>query len=227
MDSPDEVDSYSSASTERHLAAIDATFVEHVLQLLLEQPLPVKNFAWALDVGCGPAQIPLLILRRLPRLRFVALDRFPLMLAAAQRNALQADVSDRLILARADAHRLPFPDHSFSLVISNSVLHHVRSPAEFLREIFRVASPDGAVLIRDLRRPSRPLLGWHLWRHGRRYSGSMRCLFDASVRAAYTANELEEMLSDLEPVRARVFHYRNAHVGVERPAVAVSPPARS
>jgi ubiquinone/menaquinone biosynthesis C-methylase UbiE len=218
MDSSEEVDSYSSAAADEHLAAIDRTFVEHLIRLLPEQAASPKDSLWALDVGSGPAQIPIMALSRISNLRFVALDRFPNMLACARRNAREAGVSRRLTLLRSDAHSLPFPDHSFSVVISNSVLHHARSPVDFLREIFRVAAPGGTVLVRDLRRPSQPFLDWHLWRHGRHYSGSMRRMFDASVRASYTAAELSRMLEKVGATRANVFRYRKAHIGIERAA---------
>ena len=227
MDSAEEVQSYSSAAAEQHLADIDNTFVEHLLRLLPWESLPLEHPAWALDIGSGPAQIPVMILRRAPGIRIVALDRFPNMLACARQNAEQAGVSERLTLIRADGHVLPFPDHAFSIVTCNSVLHHAADPVQLLREIFRVATPGGAVLVRDLRRPARPLLAYHLWRHGRHYSGPMRRLFNASVGAAYTIDELAAMLSEVAAGHARVFRYRGAHLGIERAARKKSAPRAS
>ena len=178
-----------------------------------------SEFPWGLDVGTGPAQIPIKILARIPRLRFIGLDRSRTMLASARRNAEQAGVSERLALLVGDGHALPFADHTFAMVTCNSVLHHARAPVELLRELFRVAAPGAAVLLRDLRRPARPLLRWHLWRHGHRYAGLMRRLFDASVRAAYTAAELEEFLDPVQHPDARVFRFRGAHIGIERAGV--------
>ena len=216
MDASEEVESYSSAAAEKHLDAIDDTFVEHLLRLVPQHNPSAGRTALALDVGTGPAQIPIKILHRIPNLCFAALDRFPNMLACARQNAEQAGVSDRLTLIRSDGQALPFAAGKFAVVICNSVLHHAREPVKLLQEIFRVASPAGAVLIRDLRRPSRPLLNWHLWRHGHRYSGPMRRLFNASVRAAYTTGELDEMLSQAGAKGASVFRYRGAHLGIER-----------
>ena len=176
----------------------------------------LPNSAWGLDVGTGPGQIPIKILARIPGLKMIGLDRSPTMLACARRNAEQAGVSERLALLVGDGHSLPFPDHTFALVICNSVLHHARAPVELLREIFRVADGSAPVLIRDLRRPSRPFLWWHLWRHGRHYDGWMRRLFDNSVRAAYTLDELQGFLDQAQPPGARVFRFREAHIGVER-----------
>jgi len=232
MDDTEEVESYASAAAARHLDAIDETFVEHLLRLL-PQPERIQQqkssartegterseFRWGLDVGTGPAQIPIKILLRIPRLRFIGLDRSRAMLASARRNAEQAGVSDRLSLLAGDGHSLPFPDHAFAMVICNSVLHHAREPVELLRELFRVAAPGAPVLLRDLRRPSRPFLRWHLWRHGRRYDGLMRQLFKDSVRAAYTLAELEGFLDPVQRSGARVFRFRGAHIGIEKPGV--------
>jgi ubiquinone/menaquinone biosynthesis C-methylase UbiE len=217
MDAPEEVSSYSSAAAEKHLDAIDNTFVEHVLHLL-----PLTNTiapGWALDIGTGPAQIPIKILTRVPTLRCIGIDRSLNMLACARSSAVAAGVSDRLTLVCSEGRSLPFADGAFSVVLCNSVLHHANEPVALLREMFRVASPQAAILLRDLRRPSRPLLGWHLWRHGRHYRGEMRRLFDASVRAAYTPEELGTMLSQAGWHGGALFRFRGAHLGVERRGV--------
>jgi SAM-dependent methyltransferase len=38
----------------------------------------------------------------------------------------------------ADAHRMPFPDDSFDVVLLQSVLHHDDCPAQMIEEAFRV-----------------------------------------------------------------------------------------
>jgi len=218
MDDSEEVASYSASAAERHLDAIDDTFVEHLSRLLGSALVSGVASGWSLDVGTGPAQIPIKVLTRFPALRMIGLDRSPNMLLCARQNAARGGVSDRLLLLRSDGHRLPFPDGAFSLVLCNSVLHHARNPAGLLRELFRVAAPGAAVLVRDLRRPARPLLRWHQWRHGRNYRGRMRDLFDASVRAAYTTEELRDFLQQAGVARAAVFRFGGAHMGVERSA---------
>jgi ubiquinone/menaquinone biosynthesis C-methylase UbiE len=242
MDDAGEVESYNSGAATRHLDEIDNTFVEHLLRLLPNRPFSPtegtegtestertertentefpasRSFYCGLDVGTGPGQIPVKILARLPQLHFVGLDRSPNMLAQARQNAETAGVAPRLCCLVGDGHALPFPDHFFDLVISNSVLHHARSPASLLQEIFRVAAPGAPILIRDLRRPARLFLAWHLWRHGRYYSGLMRQLFNDSVRAAYTPDELQEFLPQAREPLARVFRFRGAHIGIERPS---------
>ncbi|OFW09125.1 MAG: hypothetical protein A3G20_08365 [Acidobacteria bacterium RIFCSPLOWO2_12_FULL_59_11] len=217
MDEAEEVQSYNSAAAARHLDAIDNTFVEHLLRLLPTRETR-NGSRWGLDVGTGPAQIPIKILRQIPGLKIIGLERSPNMLACARQNAAQAGLADHLLLLRADGHFLPFPDGMFSMVCCNSVLHHAREPLQLLREIFRVAAPDATVLLRDLRRPVRPLLRWHLWRHGQPYQGLMRRLFENSARAAYTLEELEDFIQKAGLPGATVFRFRGAHIGIERSA---------
>lgn len=213
MGEAQEVASYSSAAVQSHLDSIDNTFVEHLLQLF---PAREATPAMGLDVGTGPAQIPIKLLARIPELRMIGIDRSANMLACARQNAKRAQVLDRLFLLRGDGHWLPFKDCTFPMVLCNSVLHHARDPIRLLQEIVRVAQRPAAILIRDLRRPSRPFLPGHLWRHGRHYHGLMRTLFDASVRSAYTREELEEFLRQAQITRATVFRYGGAHIGIER-----------
>jgi hypothetical protein len=44
----------------------------------------------------------------------------------------------------------------------------------------------------------------------------MRRLFDASAKAAYTVEEVMEMLSQAGAHGASVFRYKGAHLGIER-----------
>ncbi|MEK7568581.1 MAG: methyltransferase domain-containing protein [Patescibacteria group bacterium] len=56
-----------------------------------------------------------------------------------------------------DALTLPFPDHSFDIVVSFAVLHHIPSRAyrvEFLREVARAVKPGGLIII----------TAWNVWR---------------------------------------------------------------
>ena len=217
MDDAGEVESYSSAAAARHLDRIDETFVQHLLGLL-ESTLRVGGRrGWGLDIGTGPAQIPINILRKVPGLAIVGIDRSRNMLAEARRKSIAAGVSERLILMLADGHSLPFGDARFAVVMSNSVLHHARDPVALLKEMARVAQPGAALLVRDLRRPSRLALPWHLWRYGRHYEGLMRKLFKDSVRAAYRIEELEAFIRASKVAGLAPFRFRGAHVGIERP----------
>ncbi len=216
MDDSGEVEAYASAAAQEHLEKIDDTFVEHALRLL-----PGRATGRALDIGTGPGQILLKLALRLPGWEFTGVDRSPNMIAAARRAAVEKGVPpSRASFQVADGNLLSFPDQSFDLVMCNSVLHHLAEPLRMLGEIARLAAPGGAVLLRDLRRPSRLALPGHIRWHGRNYSGEMYRLFVASVRAAYTRDEIRALLRGSRLSGASIFAFGSAHLGIERAARA-------
>jgi ubiquinone/menaquinone biosynthesis C-methylase UbiE len=212
-----EAEAYGSAAAQEYLDALDDTLVEQAVSILQRGAAPRRRL---LDVGCGPGGIALKIARREPALAVVGVDRSSAMIQLALRAAEAQGLSGQASFLRADGNCLCFPDSSFDFVISNSVLHHLPDPVRMLREMARVARPEGAILVRDLRRPARPFFHLHIWWHGRYYSGLMQTLYRNSVRAAYNVTELAQLLADAGLNSARVFTHRRTHIGFVRPPVA-------
>lgn len=210
MNAEIEASSYASAAAQAYLSRIDDSFVEHFLRL------GVRN-GTVLDVGCGPAGILIKLARRLPQLSFIGVDLSVPMLDLAKASARAAGLTNLHFLL-ADAKALPFPDHSFSAVISNSLLHHLADPLPFLNEVARVVAPAGAILLRDIRRPSALLFPlWWRW-FGRHYAGPMLVSYKNSLRAAFTPRELAATLQASHLSACRSFRYHLTHIGIERPA---------
>lgn len=215
MEDSAEVEAYSYSAAQAHLDAIDDTFVEHAMRLIAG-----RERGRSLDIGTGPGQIVVKLARKLTLWKFVGVDRSLGMIAQANANLAAAGggLAGRVEFQVADGNSLPFPEKSFDFVMCNSVLHHFAEPEKLFAEMARLARPAAAILLRDLRRPGRLAYPWHVWRNGRHYSGEMLRLYRASVRAAYTAEELQQML-DASPLRgARVFEHRSTHIGIERAA---------
>ncbi len=213
MDDSGEVAAYCSAAAQKHLQAIDDTLVEHALRLVRG-----RQQGRALDIGTGPGQIVIKLARRLPGWRLVGVDRSPGMVSQARVNltALDVEPASRVAFELADGNRLPFSDSSFELVICNSVLHHLAEPQNLISEMARLVTANGAILLRDLRRPNRLIYPLHVRWHGRNYSGQMLRLYCDSVRAAYTVEELQRMLDRSTISGARVFLHGPTHIGIER-----------
>ena len=226
MDDSSEVQAYSSAAADAYLSKIDDSFVEHALRLIGPGP------GCALDIGCGPGQISMKLSIRLPGWKLIGLDRSLTMIARAgeARDLRAASPASRevplaagsLSFLAGDAGSLPFRDSSFDLVLCNSVLHHLADPARLFAEIRRVAKPRAAILVRDLRRPSRIGFPFHVRWYGRHYQGLMYKLYCDSVRAAYTGEELSGMLEKAGILGARLFARGSNHLGIERRAVTSS-----
>jgi len=209
MESCEEAEAYSSAAAQAHLDHLDNTFVDHVLALGVRSGV-------ALDVGTGPGQIPIKLALKLPQLEIIGIDLSEAMLAKARNGAAAAGVESQIRFETGDACRLHFPDHHFDLVMCNSLLHHAADPLATLNEVARVTRPQGALLLRDLRRPSALLFPFHIAWFGRHYQGLMKRLFTDSVRAAYTVPELEDLLARSKIVGGRVFRRGRSHLGIER-----------
>lgn len=222
MDDTGEAQAYSSASAEAYLSKIDDSFVEHAIGLIGSAP------GYAVDIGCGPGQILRKLSARLPEWKFFGVDRSLAMIRLAaeaggthDRHSAgeSADSTIRRVqFVLGDANALPFRDASFDLVLCNSVLHHMRDPSRLLAEIGRIAKPNAAILLRDLRRPSRIGYSFHVRWYGRHYDGLMYKLYCDSVLAAYTQQELAAMLQSAGISGARVFARGSTHLGIERGA---------
>ena len=209
MDCEEEVAAYVDASAQRHLSGLDEGAARRAATFF-------GCCRCLIDLGCGPAAIPLSVADRVPGLRIVGVDLSLPMLRRARQEVNRRGKRDRLLLVCASCSALPFRDASFDGACSNSLLHHLDRPQLTLRELSRVMSSGAAVFLRDLRRPPRFLLRIHLAIFGRCYRGRMRELFDESVRAAYTRNELGELVEGLEGVR--VILRGGAHLEVVRDA---------
>jgi ubiquinone/menaquinone biosynthesis C-methylase UbiE len=160
-----------------------------------------------LDVGTGAADIPLALIdgarRRGRRVRAIAIDSRPEVLAAAVRLRPAIPTADGLELHVGDGRALRYPDRSYDIAHASLVLHHLdpADAAKLLGEMRRVARLG--VVVNDLERSRAGLLG--AWLIGHLLTGNRLTRHDAplSVRRAYRATEMAAMLRDagLVPVR--------------------------
>lgn len=142
MDTPEAAAAYDAMEHGK----VDQAFVERVIAL-------GASTGHFLDVGTGPAQIPILLAKACPDLQITAIDLSEEMLKIAEQHVKDAGLSDQITLKLVDAKNLPFPDKSFDGLISNSIVHHIHNALKALIDMGRVIKPKGLVLIRDLIRP--------------------------------------------------------------------------
>lgn len=106
-----------------------------------------------LDVACGGG---LVVCAFAPSVRHATgIDVTPAMLerarALAQEKAL-ANVSWH----QGDVLSLPYPDASFSIVVSRFTFHHFLEPLAVLREMARVCAPGGRIVVADVQAADDP-----------------------------------------------------------------------
>jgi ubiquinone/menaquinone biosynthesis C-methylase UbiE len=106
----------------------------------------VQSGKSAADIGAGTGFLTEELLSR--DLRVVAVDQSSEMLDLMQRKFLHSnDIEYKQ--AQAD-ERIPLPDNSVDYAFANMYLHHVESPLEAIREMARITTFGGRVVITDL-----------------------------------------------------------------------------
>jgi 2-polyprenyl-3-methyl-5-hydroxy-6-metoxy-1,4-benzoquinol methylase len=153
-----------------------------------------------LDVGTGAGDIPLYLARatakRKPRLEITATDIRPEIVAIAASNVRETRINTLVGRIEDEA------DASFDLVHASMVVHHLEPVAAglFMGNLGRVARV--AVVVNDLDRGWRWLIG--AWIMTRLFTRNAYTRRDAplSVRRAYTADELVDIAHEagLHPV---------------------------
>jgi ubiquinone/menaquinone biosynthesis C-methylase UbiE len=125
-------------------------YVDH---LLADFP---ENLGNVLDIGCGPADVPVRLARAHPTIRITAIDGSGAMLALAQKAVEAARLQKRIAAVHGYIPGLPFDEHSFDAVLSKDLLHHLPDPMVLWSEARRLGRRGAAVYVMDLFRPASP-----------------------------------------------------------------------
>lgn len=200
MDTAEEARDYDAMDH----GEVNARFCDDLLAFASARGVPVER---VLDVGTGTALIPIELCKRCSA-RVDALDLAEHMLAVARENVARAGLDGRIALHLLDAKTTAFGEGAFTVVVSNSIVHHIPDPSDMLREVLRLTAHGGALFVRDLARPTTrarvdELVAKYaplptgvaadvLARHERQ-----RALFAASLHAALTLDEVRAIVAPL------------------------------
>jgi SAM-dependent methyltransferase len=207
MDEPEQARAYAEAD----FSAANSLFVT-----LFHRLHPEGFRGRALDLGCGPGDIPARLARDCPDATLDAVDGAEAMLAIAR----AATAEDPALASRIRWLRMRIPAAGlaaggYDAVVSNSLLHHMADPLDLWRTVRDSARPGAAVLVMDLSRPGDEA---ELERLLTTYAaGAPELLardFRASLRAAYRVDEVREQLAAARLTGLEVAMVSDRHLAV-------------
>lgn len=187
MDGPEEAVAY------------DAMNHSEVNQLFTDDALAAgEPLGPVLDLGAGNGLIAILLAKRLPGRIVIAADASAPMLELARKHLVREGLTERVRLDWVRAQALWYHDGVYPLVVSNSLVHHLADPLPALKEAWRVTQPGGRLFFRDLARPAdEPALSGLVSRYAGDAPERARQLFADSLRAAFTVEEVRDMVGTL------------------------------
>jgi ArsR family transcriptional regulator len=137
---------------DRHACEWDSLHVELLnlpdYQDTLMAMLPAGGLVVEVGVGSG-SLLPMIASKAA---RTIGLDQSPAMVALARETIARHHLTDRVDVRLGEMNYLPFADSSAHAVVMNQVLHHAEQPGEVLKEVHRILTADGILIIADLTR---------------------------------------------------------------------------
>ena len=144
------------------LGAGGMLFYSRVGKLALRERLldkiPWRGDERVLDVGCGRGLLAVGAAHRVSSGTVTGVDVWNRHAVSDNRagsvleNAAIKGVKDRVAVEEGDARKLPFADSTFDVVVSNFVVHELKSRVDrqqMMREVARVLKPGGHVALVD------------------------------------------------------------------------------
>ena len=209
---PEVMDNWEEA---REYDAMDFTQVNQEFTELAIELGPETGLI--LDAGTGTARIPILIAQRRSQWQITGIDLSANMLFIGNQNVEQAGLEQQIKLEQIDSKQLPYPDATFDMVISNSIVHHLTNPLIFFQEIQRLLKPQGGIFLRDLTRPSSETeLNSLVEQYARDCNEHQQKLFRDSLNAAYTLDEIINFIESVGLENMRIYQSSDRHWTAER-----------
>lgn len=119
---------------------------EDALRLLVEFSAAGANDT-VLDVACGPGLV-VAAFAKVCR-HATGIDLTPAMIEKAREHAITLGLTN-VDLCLGNVLPLPFPDRAFSVVVSRFAFHHFPDPLAVLREMARVTTRPGRIVVADM-----------------------------------------------------------------------------
>ena len=207
MDEPAQALAYAEADfSESNLLFID----------LFRQLHPAPFNGRALDLGCGPADIPLRFCSAYPDARIDALDGAQAMLDLAQKAIAENTLEHRISLHCSFLPATDLQAHYYDAVLSNSLLHHLAQPSDIWTTVKHCAKQGATILVMDLLRPESPtVVDMLVDKYAADAPEVLATDFRNSLHAAYTLEEVRDQLQKAGLEKLTVSQVSDRHLAVQ------------
>lgn len=192
MDDPTQADAYAAMD----FSAENQGFVER-----FREYFPDFSQGTVLDLGCGPADIPIRFAKRYPACQILGVDASAPMIQLGEQAVKQAGLADRVTL-RCERYEEVAGARIVDAVLSNSLLHHLPNPLRFWQKLRQLVRPGAPVLVMDLLRPESPEAAQAIVdRYAAGAPDILRRDFYNSLLAAFTEDEVTTQLARMNLTR--------------------------
>ncbi|MEA3547936.1 MAG: class I SAM-dependent methyltransferase [Thermodesulfobacteriota bacterium] len=178
----------------------------------------VRNFSGlqvtgsVLDLGCGPADIPIRFALQYPQCRVCGVDGAEAMLKYGRQSINDRGLGDRITLIKGILPNITLPLDNYDALLSNSLLHHLDDPQVMWRTIKECGKKNAAVLVMDLFRPAGREEAQKIVE---KYSASEPAIlkedFYHSLLAAYSLDEVKKQLETAELAHLNIEQTSDRH----------------
>ena len=142
-----------------------------------------------LDVGAGSGVVAGIIAQNYPDVQITALELSSDMISVGKDYVKSKGLHDRITFMAGDAEDKGLVQSlgTFDLIYSTYTLHHWENPRKVIDNLMERLTDNGILFLHDLRR-----VWWLYWI-------PLQSGFFTSIRGAYIATEIEEILRGLNP----------------------------
>ncbi|MBX3303770.1 MAG: class I SAM-dependent methyltransferase [Nitrospira sp.] len=192
MDDPKQAEAYARAD----FAEENQGFVER-----FKEYFPEFSHGLVLDLGCGPADIPIRFAKLYPACQVIGIDASAPMIQLSEQAVKQAGLADRVTL-RCERIDDVAGANVADAAISNSLLHHLPNPLQFWHRLRQFVKHGSPVLVMDLLRPESPEAAQAIVdQYAADEPDILRRDFYNSLLAAFTEDEIGAQLAKMNLTR--------------------------
>src|SRR5689334_2514757 len=192
MDDPKQAEAYARADFSEENQGFVDRFRDY---------FPDFSEGRILDLGCGPADIPIRFAKQYPTCQVFGVDASAPMIRLGEQAVKEAGLADRITL-RCERFESVAGANIVDAAISNSLLHHLPNPLQFWHKLRLLVKSGSPVLVMDLLRPDSTEEAQAIVD---RYAGGeseiLRRDFYNSLLAAFTEDEVTTQLARMNLTR--------------------------